>query len=97
MAFHRHPRAVQPYPPAFPEQLLGTLMSNATVGGVYARFNINTAPLDALKAVFSDADAQLIINRRGSSSSPTRIQGAFPYVQSQSASMPQQLLLGELG
>ncbi len=55
---------VQPYPPLYPEQLLGTLMSNATVGGVYARFNINTAPVDTLKAVFSDGDAQAIINAR---------------------------------
>ena len=55
---------VQPNPPATPEQLLGTLMSNATVGGVYARFNINTAPVDTLKAVFPDATAQAIITAR---------------------------------
>ena len=44
--------ALQLYQPCFPEQLLGTLMSNATVGGVYARFNINTAPEAALNSVF---------------------------------------------
>jgi len=48
------------------------------VGGVYARFNINTAPVDTLKAVFSDADALQIITRRGSSTTPTRVQGAVP-------------------
>ena len=47
-----------------PEQLLGTVMSNATAGGVYARFNINTAPIDTLKSVFSDADAALIVATR---------------------------------
>jgi hypothetical protein len=55
---------VQPNPPTCPEQLLGTVMSNATVGGVYARFNINTAPVDTLKAVFPDADAALIVAER---------------------------------
>ena len=54
----------QAYPPQFPEQLLGTLMSNATVGGVYARFNINTAPVDTLKAVFPDATASQIVAAR---------------------------------
>ncbi len=56
--------AVQPYPPCYPEQLLGALMSNATVGGVYARFNVNTAPVDTLKAVFTDAAANLIVATR---------------------------------
>jgi hypothetical protein len=56
--------AVQPNLPKTPEQLLGTLMANATVGGVYARFNINTAPVDTLKAVFPDADAALIVTER---------------------------------
>jgi hypothetical protein len=46
------PVAGQVTPPATPEQLLGTLMSNATVGGVYARFNINTAPEAVLNTVF---------------------------------------------
>jgi hypothetical protein len=43
---------IQVSPPATPEQLLGTLMSNATVGGVYARFNINTASEAVLNSVF---------------------------------------------
>ena len=55
---------LQPNPPTCPEQLLGTLMSNATVGGVYARFNINTAPLDTLKSVFPDTQAAAIVAER---------------------------------
>jgi hypothetical protein len=68
------PVAGQVTPPATPEQLLGTLMSNATVGGVYARFNINTAPVDTLKAVFPDATAQAIVfarNARAKGFAPT--------------------------
>jgi hypothetical protein len=60
-------------PPATPEQLLGTLMSNATVGGVYARFNINTAPPDTLKTVFPDATVQAIVNARNA-----RVIGQIP-------------------
>jgi hypothetical protein len=62
--------SMQSYPAMFPEQLLGTLMSNATAGGVYARFNINTAPVDALKTVFPDTTANLIVATRAA-----RIQG----------------------
>ena len=50
--------------PSAPEKLLGTLMSNATVGGVYARININTAPEDILKTVFTDGESNAIIAAR---------------------------------
>ena len=67
--YQRH--LLQPTPPVTPEQLLGTLMSNATVGGVYARFNINTAPVDTLKTIFPDEIAQAIVNARTGGILPT--------------------------
>jgi hypothetical protein len=47
-----------------PEEMLGTLMSKAATGGVYARFNINSAPIDVLKCVFDDGQAARIITER---------------------------------
>lgn len=43
---------VQANKPAVSEHLLGTLMEKATVGNVYARMNINSAPEAVLNSVF---------------------------------------------
>ena len=58
-------------PPDNTEQLLGTLMANATVGGIHARFNINTAPAEILAAVFEDgAAAELALADEGTATAP---------------------------
>ena len=43
------------------EELLGTLLTHSTVGGVHSRFNINTAPVAVLKAVFDDGVAKNLV------------------------------------
>jgi hypothetical protein len=51
--------------PVKPEELLGSLMRKAATGGIYARFNINTALIDVLKSVFEDGQSKLIDDERG--------------------------------